>query len=199
MNYLSNSEFMMDFEDFPGGKINLESERVREAVKLSNQQITEAKKWRGYLNALAVFAFEEWLNKREPSISVWRADCSVFKPEYANLISVVANLAAGNFKISLIVAGMISESVTVPRAVIDLPEFAPHFYVLLEVEEELEIASIRGFLRYDELAKLREKLVPKADWSYQLSTAWFNPNPDDLLLYLRYLEPETILLPEVGE
>lgn len=180
---MPEKDLLMDFEEIPEG-IDLLPEHFQEAVEISNAQLKEAKQWQAYLNALALFAFEEWLAEREPNLAVKRANCSLLKPEYANLIPVVSNLETGGFKICLIVAGAIYEWVTVPRAAIELQEFTPHFYVLLDVEEELEIASIRGFLQRDELEKALSKLQPEPDWTYQLPANLFRADADDLLLYL---------------
>lgn len=38
-------------------------------------------------------------------------------------------------------------------------------------------------------------LVPDADWTYDIPLTWFNCEPEDLLLYLRCLEPGAIVLP----
>ncbi len=94
---------------------------------------------------------------------------------------------------------MTDEEVTLPRAVIDLPEFIAHFYLLVEVQEEQETASVRGFLSYNQLQNRRKKVDLKADedWTYQLPFTWFDEDPDRLLLALRCLEPSAIPLPAI--
>jgi hypothetical protein len=81
--------------------------------------------------------------------------------------------------------------------VLDLPEFTAHFYVVIGIEEDLEIAAIRGFLRYDQLVNYQSELQPEVDWNYHLPLAWFNREPNELLLYLQCLAPTAIPLPEI--
>jgi len=71
--------------------------------------------------------------------------------------------------------------------------------VVLAVEEEQEQVRIFGFLRRDQLGdRLQSANLPaEPDWTYELPLAWFDPEPDRLLLYLRCLEPTAIPLPAV--
>jgi hypothetical protein len=178
--------------------IPLEPEQFDQAVELSEQIGNEVRKWQVYLQALALLSFEEWLQQREPEISLERERASVLQPQYANAINAVCNLNVGEFKVCLIPNISFSdEEVIVPRAIIDLPEFTAHFYVVIGIEEELEVAAIRGFLRHDQLVNYQPQLQAEADWTYQLPLAWFNREPDELLLYLQCLEPTAIPLPEI--
>ena len=116
-------------------------------------------------------------------------------------IEAACNLKVGKFKVCLVAIGTATdEVVALPRAVIDLPEFTAHFYVVVEIIEELEQATIHSFLRYDQLLKRQRSvnLIPEPDWTYNLPLAWFETNVDDLLLYLRCLEPHAIPLPKTS-
>ncbi len=198
MNSLSDlTDDWVEFENLTE-TIPLEPEQFDHAVELSEQIGNEARKWQVYLQALALLSFEEWLQQREPEISVNREHASVLQPQYANAINAVCNLNVGEFKVCLIPNISFSdEEVIVPRAIIDLPEFTAHFYVVIGIEEELEVAAIRGFLRHDQLVNYQPQLQAEADWTYQLPLAWFNREPDELLLYLQCLEPTAIPLPEI--
>jgi hypothetical protein len=198
MNSLSDlTNDWVEFENLTE-TIPLEPEQFDHAVELSEQIGNEARKWQVYLQALALLSFEEWLQQREPEISVNREHASVLQPQYANAINAVCNLNVGEFKVCLIPNISFSdEEVIVPRAIIDLPEFTAHFYVVIGIEEELEVAAIRGFLRHDQLVNYQPQLQAEADWTYQLPLAWFNREPDELLLYLQCLEPTAIPLPEI--
>jgi hypothetical protein len=198
MNYLTDlTDDWVEFENLTE-TIPLESEQLDQALELSDQIGNEARKWQVYLQVLALLSFEEWLQQREPEICVNRERCSVLQPQYANALDAVCNLNIGEFRVCLIPTISFSDKeVTVPRAVVDFPEFAAHFYVIIGIEEELEVAAIRGFLRHDQLVNYQPQLQAEVDWTYQLPLAWFNREPDELLLYLQCLEPTAIPLPEI--
>ncbi|MEO1377431.1 MAG: DUF1822 family protein, partial [Cyanobacteria bacterium J06635_10] len=146
-------------------------------------------------------AFENWLESRGNSYTINREECTIFQPALANLIPAVANLKVGDFKVCLITPGsFIDEQITIPRAAVDLPEYIPHFYVLVEVLEEEEKAVIQGFISYKELSERQQSvnLEPESDWTYELPLTWFCNEPDRLLLYLRCLEPSAIPLPVIS-
>ena len=75
---------------------------------------------------------------------------------------------------------------------LDLPEFAAHWYVLVEVLEESEQAQIHGCFSYDRLAS--DALAVELDWNYTVPLERFTLNSDALLLNLRCLNPQAISL-----
>jgi len=197
-NYITN--LTNDFVEFESELeiIVLEPEQPQQALEISQFLRNESRRWHLYLQALALLAFEEWLQKREPNIFINKEQSSVFQLSHANLIDAVCHLSVGEFKVCLIpTISFTDEEVTVPRAVLDLPEFTAHFYVVIGIEEDLEIAAIRGFLRYDQLVNYQSELQPEVDWNYHLPLAWFNREPNELLLYLQCLAPTAIPLPEI--
>ena len=198
MNYLTDViDDWLEFEDF-SETIPFYEEQLSQALELSNLVGNESRKWQVYLQGLTLLSFEEWLRKREPEISLDKEHSSVLQPKYANAIDAVCNLRIGEFKLCLIpTISFTDEEITIPRSVVDLPEFKAHFYVVIGIEEELEVAAIRGFLRHDQLVNYQPQLQPEADWTYQLPIAWFNREPNELLLYLQCLDPSAIPLPEI--
>ncbi len=176
----------------------LDSEQFEQAVQMSNQVISEPRQWQTYLNGLALLSFTQWLQEKLANILISDNCCSLRQPKYANVIEAVCNLIVGEFKLCLITSeSLLDEVVTVPIAAIDLPEFAAHFYVVIEVQEELKTAIIRGFTRYDELINYRQvfNLHPEVDWNYSLPLSLFDPEPNHLLFYLRFLDSAAIELP----
>ena len=174
----------------------LESEHFQSAKKISDglrpagsdRVNNEAEKWQTYLNALALLGFEEWLSTRITQQPIKRD-------------SNINYLKVGEFKLCLIATeNILDEEVNLAVDMIERPELAAHFYVLLEVLEEQEEVIIRGFLRYDELINYttRVKLQPR-DGFYRLPLAQFDPEPNHLLFYSRFLEPTAIPLPIVTE
>ncbi|MGB6300750.1 MAG: DUF1822 family protein [Rivularia sp. (in: cyanobacteria)] len=190
----------LEFEQLPAEAIPLSPSQVDLAIELSDKIKDESKQWQTYLNALSLSAFENWLESRGHSFDINRDECTVFQPSLANLIPTVANLQVGEYKLCLITTGsFIDEQVDISRIVIDLPEYIPHFYVLIEVLEEEEKAVIQGFISYKELISRQESvnLKPDSDWTYEIPLTWFCNEPDRLLLYLRALEPSAISLPAI--
>ncbi|MBD1841770.1 DUF1822 family protein [Coleofasciculus sp. FACHB-64] len=198
MNYLTDlTDDWVEFEEL-AETIPLESEQLDQAVELSNQVGKEDRKWQIYLQALSLLSFEEWLRKREPEISLNREHSSVLQPQYVNAIDAVFNLRVGEFKVCLIpTITLTDKEVTIPRAVVDLPEFTAHFYVVIGIEEDLGISAIRGFLRHDQLINYQPQLQSEVDWNYQISIDFLNREPNELLLYLQCLIPSAIPLPEI--
>jgi hypothetical protein len=160
----------------------LESEHFQEAKKISVIANNEADKWQSYLNALALLGFEKWLSTHITQQLIKRD-------------SNISYLKVGEFKVCLIATeNILDEEVKLAVDIIQKPELAAHFYVLLEVLEEQEEVIIRGFLRYDELVNYTIKLQSR-DGFYRLPLAEFDPEPNHLLFYSRFLEPTAIPLP----
>ncbi|NES85899.1 MAG: DUF1822 family protein [Moorea sp. SIO2B7] len=197
-NYLTDLTFdLLEFEGLTE-TIELEQKQSEEALQLSQKVKTKGRQWQVYLQYLALFGFEEWLHKRAVEIPVNRKKCSVVQPQYANFMDAVCNLQVGDFKVCLIPSICFTdEEITIPRAVVDLPEFKAHFYVAIGIDSELELVGIRGFLRHDKLTEFQSQLQPEEDWNYYLPLTCFNREIDQLLLYLQCLSPEAIPLPEI--
>jgi hypothetical protein len=180
----------------------LESEHFEEAKKMtdghslpisekrsagSDRSNNEADKWQTYLNALALLGFEEWLSTRITQQPIKRD-------------SNISYLKVGEFKLCLIATEhILDEQVNLAVDFIERPELAAHFYVLLEVLEEQEEVIIRGFLRYDELINYTTIKLQPRDGFYRLPLAEFNPEPNHLIFYSRFLEPTAIPLPVATE
>ncbi|MEM9543547.1 MAG: DUF1822 family protein [Cyanobacteria bacterium P01_E01_bin.42] len=179
--------------------IALEPEWRVEAQSLSHTVKGEVHQWQTYLNGFAFFAFEQWLSERLPDRPIQRENCTLFQPHLANIFEPVCNLEVGDFSICLITCdGGNNRTISLPKMALDLPQFASHFYILMEIEEEAEQAIVRGVLRYDRWLEFKQNqsLVAKNDWTYRVSLDAFDPEPNHLLSYCRYLDPKAIALPE---
>ncbi|MBF2015300.1 MAG: DUF1822 family protein [Rivularia sp. T60_A2020_040] len=188
----------LEFEQLSPEAISLSQSQINQAIELSSQVRNESKQWQTYLNALSLSAFENWLESRSNSLNINRDECTVLQPGLASLIPTLTNLKVGEFKLCLITSGsFIDEQIDISRIVVDLPEYIPHFYVLVEVLEEEETAIIQGFLSYKELSERQQSsnLQPDSDWTYSIPLTWFCNEPDRLIFYLRCLEPSAIPLP----
>jgi hypothetical protein len=199
-NFNNSFDLLLDFESLSVEALPLTSEQIEQAIEISNQIINQERQWKTYLNSLALFGFQSWLESRVPEMPINSAQCSLWQPKYSNVIEGVFNLEVNHFKICLIATGSMDEDViTIPRAVIDLPEYVAHFYVIVNVQDEQEEVNIKGFISYDKFLEHKKlvNLQPQLDWTYELSWDYFNSEPDDLILYLRCLEPNTIALPAI--
>ncbi|MEM7714656.1 MAG: DUF1822 family protein [Cyanobacteria bacterium P01_A01_bin.68] len=202
MNNLSTDTLPMtiEFQQLPPEAVSLSRSQIIRAVELSDKIKDESKQWQTYLNALSLSAFETWLESRGSSFNINLSECTVLQSASANLIPNVANLKIGEYRICIITTGsFIDEQVDISRIVVDLPEYIPHFYVLVEVIEEEEKAVIQGFLSYQEflIKQQNVQLTPDLDWNYEIPLTWLCNEPDRLLLYLNCLAPEAISLPAI--
>ena len=196
-----DNNLLLDFESFSETGIELSTDQIERAVELSERIQDPERQWRTYINSLALFGFETWIEERDNSLTLNSDNCSVKDRSYASYIDGVFNLTVGEYKICLLTNGAaIDEFVSIDRALIELPEYAAYFYVLVEVVEEQAEVRIDRFISYEQIIERKQaaNLSADADWTYEIPLAWFNSEPDDLLLHLRCLEPSiSIDLPAV--
>ncbi|MEM9510154.1 MAG: DUF1822 family protein [Cyanobacteria bacterium P01_E01_bin.35] len=198
-NYnIAPNNYLLDFESFSTSGIELSPNQIEQAVALSDRIINPERQWQTYLNSLALFGFETWLQERDNALNLNSDHCSVKQPSYANYIDGGFNLIVGEYKLCLLTNGVtIDDLISVDRALIDLPEYAAHFYILINVVEEQAEVKIDRFISYQEIiqGKQNANLTADTDWTYEIPLEWFNAQPDDLLLSLRCLDSSTITLP----
>lgn len=198
-NHSIHTDISELFQALPMQTVPLELEQIDQAVEISDRVLTESRQWKTYLNTLALFGFQQWLSEQSPELNVDYHQSPVWQPHYANVIEAACGIKVGDFKLCLVATSELDASIQLPRATIDLPEFAAHFYVAVRILEEQEQAEIWGFLRYDQwtLHQQTEPLNAESDWNYCVPVAWFDRDPTHLLLHLRCLEPTAISLPEM--
>ena len=168
----------------------LELEYYQKARKISQNIDGEKNQWQAYLNQLALLGFQEWLQQQIPDIEV--------KQENDIFHSKRTNLQVGQFKIQLItVDSLVEDFVTIREENITSPKLAAHFYVLVEVLEEVEQIRIHGVIRYDQLYQNYKSaaLTTTNDILHQIRLDDFDSQINNLLLYIRFLEVEAIPLP----
>ncbi|PSB23490.1 DUF1822 family protein [Stenomitos frigidus] len=195
INPPTHSTDPLDWEFLVLDNTELTPEQVEQAVQISQTVHAPMKQWPVYLQALALIGFQEWLAERAPDLDVTDTHCSILQPQYANLIEAVCNLQVGAFSLCLMTIGSVTDAlVSFPRAVMDVPQFAPHLYVLMQVLEEEMQVQVYGYLRSDQVAELQRShaLQASSNWTYTLPVSWFNPDETELLLDLRCLEPQAL-------
>ncbi|MBV6625921.1 MAG: DUF1822 family protein [Rivularia sp. (in: Bacteria)] len=164
----------------------LEAEHYEKANNISQNINDEKNQWRVYLNQLALFGFEEWLQEQIPDIEI--------RHDYTNFQQKSVNLRVGEFKVQLITVDSIYENfITISQENITSPQFAAHFYVLVEILEEAEQLIIHGIIRHDELSQVEKSEICKIPLSN------FDSEINNLFLYIRFLEIEAIPLPKPTE
>ena len=192
------NNLLRDFSD-SSAAIDLEPQWIERALSIGQNSNNFTRKFNLYLQTLTLFCFESWLSTREPSLSVHVADASIFKTELANILDVVWNFQVGDFKVCLIPTLDASEAeITIPRYVIDIPEFTANFYVLVEIDEDLEIGSIKGFIDYNHLSDYKNYYTLESDWNYAVPLKLFESKTEKLLLNLQCLDAEAITIPEAN-
>ncbi|MDY6941066.1 MAG: DUF1822 family protein [Cyanobacteriota bacterium] len=197
----------------------LEPEDFDRAKATSDILGTEELQWQVYLTVLALLSFEGWITIKLENCQVKIEDSSIFNPRLVQFVDAACNVRVGDFKVCVIATeNPTDEMVLIPKAAIDLPEFAAHFYVFLEVLEEEEEAIFRGILRRDRLDEYRQSSELSFtgngykssdgnsdanshnnnnlhdDWHYEIPLAWFDGEPNHLLFDCRYLDPQNIPL-----
>ncbi|NEP35858.1 DUF1822 family protein [Moorena sp. SIO3B2] len=184
--------------------LTLELEQQQKALDIANQMAKKSEILAIYLQELALLVFEDWLEKREPSLRVERAANELVNSELsqaiAKVINAVCNLRVGDFKICLIPSlGFSDPLVNLPQGIVTIPQFTAHFYVVIAIDDDLGIAGIKGVNRYDQLVKDISNLAVGSDHNYELPLSRFTMSGDDLLLDLQCLSPEEIPLPEIPQ
>lgn len=186
---MSHSSYFQDFRLFIPETVWLEPEHLLIAQKISSSDTSSFNdSWQTYLNVLALLAFEEWLKERLPNKVISRDTSS---------IQTGGNLKIDDFKFFAIATEhLLDEVVKISQAVIDKPELASHFHVLLEVLEEEEKVLVKGFLPYKQLIEVKSHLkLSVNEGCYQIPLSVFDMEPTHLLVYQNYLQPSDFALP----
>jgi Protein of unknown function (DUF1822) len=184
----------LDIEALTDEQIELSPAQIKQAARQSQAVTDQSQQLQLYIHALALLGFKEWLAEWASELEINESRCSLFQRD--RFVSV-CHFSVAKFDLCLIANPVLLEStVSFPKAVVDLHQFAPHIYVLIEVYEEQMQIKVRGYLRQDQLSKQR-RLHPLKSISndrYSVPLDWFNPDPTALLLELRCLTPYPVLL-----
>jgi hypothetical protein len=191
------TSFLDELEILPLEAISLTPEQMERAAELSDRATHPHQRWQVYLNSLALIGFEAWLEQRTTDLTLNSHSCTILEPELMDAAIAVCNLYANGFKLCLIGTGSLLENeLAIPKAAIDDTDLKAHFYVPIEVNEEQGQVLITGFLRSDQLNQHQQitPLIVGEDDTYRLPLQWFEPDANQLLLYLSCLEPAAIPL-----
>lgn len=191
--------------------ITLSPKQMAWAIELSQSIISEPQRWQTYLNALALVGIEQWLQKRAPELTLsneWLpgkeidafTDSShqklrMRKPTHSTLNESICQLKVNDFNLYLLtMSSLYDTKASLSKRAVESSQFIPHFYVLVEVIEELGQANILGYLQRERFIHQQQSigLQPESNTTYLLPVDWFEQDSDKLLLCLRCLEPTAI-------
>lgn len=212
MTYSTQENDFLDWETLPLDGIELSVDTLERAACLAQTQAEGDRQWQLYLNALALFGFEQWLSDRATDLTVEASTDSLTPfmlppsplpspPEALEPESelAIAPIQVGDFRVCLLAMGSLTdESIPLPQALLDSPDGVAHFYVLVDVLEEQEQVRIQGYFRYDQWVSRQQSslAISPVAGSYALPLSWFAASPNTLLLELRALSPAAIPLPQ---
>jgi hypothetical protein len=179
--------------------IDLFPEQIDRAIQLSYQvsiaaPIDESQdlEWQVYLNALALFGVEQWLEEWAPELGFDTSQCSLFQPNTHRFHNTITHVQVGQFDLCLIVTiDRGDPTIAIPKIILNTTTQTTSFYVLVELLEEQMQAMVYGYLPHEQLVSQRDRLegrsVSEMDYAVPLNA--FNLEPTGLLLELRCLEP----------
>lgn len=185
----------LDWATLSLDSITLTPDQIGQAIRQSQSCTHPDRQWQAYLHALALEGFQEWVRDRAPELPL-----TVDRPASASAIASewvegVRLLQVNGITVALLATGALDDTtLALPRATVDLADYAAHLYVWVEVLDEQEQVRVCGSIRRDALLSHLTTLQPDADWSYGIALDWFDPEPDHVLLDLRLLSPAAIAL-----
>ena len=183
------------------------------AREISQKVTGERNQWKTYLSAIALFAFEEWLQELVTDIKIDINNASIFQTQYQSLTDTICNIQISNLKLCLItIDNLVDDWITVPENIIYSPELGAHLYVLLEIMEDEGKLIVHGFMHRDEILKYQKSvnltgtnltgtnLTSKNQSSNSIKIPFvrFDTEINNLLIYARFLEPNAITLPKAS-
>ncbi|NES70922.1 MAG: DUF1822 family protein, partial [Okeania sp. SIO2D1] len=172
--------------------IDLESEDFQQATLLSDHFNNEAQQWQAYVNILGLLALKKWLSDRHLTLD---NPIESLPPHQIISSEPICPLQVNGFTVCLLTdENIVNEGIEIPDKMINSPEFAAHFYILIQVSVEEEEAILIGFIRHDQFKN--RSLQKNEIGNYQLSLTQLNYDSSHLILNLKYLSPAAIKLPE---
>ncbi|NET44729.1 DUF1822 family protein [Okeania sp. SIO2B3] len=172
--------------------IDLEPEDFQEATLLSDRFNNEAQQWQAYVNILGLLALKKWLSDRHLTLD---NPIESLPPHQIISSEPICPLQVNGFTVCLLTnENIVNEGIEIPEKMIYSPDFAAHFYVLIQVLVEEEEAILIGFIRHDQFKN--RSLQKNEIGNYQLSLTQLNYDSSHLILNLKYLSPAAIKLPK---
>lgn len=182
----------LDTEAITDEQVELSLSQMQQAARLSQSIADASQQWQVYLHALALAGFKQWIEEWAAELEVDDSRCSIAQPDR---FIAVHHLFIAKFNLCLVATPLLLNSkIHIPKPIIDQHQFAPHIYVLIEVQEEQMQMKVCGYLRRDTLFEQQRSHPLKAapNEMYEVPLDWFNFDSTALLLELRCLQPYPI-------
>ena len=198
-NSIENVPFGIPSDDF----VDIPEGNIEDSIHLSKPIADPKIRWQSYVSLLALEGFSEWIEQKRETTGLDlfydRSQAKLLLPTYPDQPATIAHLKLNNhFRLCLIATvGTLDEEIELPSAIVDQPKQAAHFYINVLVDTESNVASIRGFLRYDQLQTYQQRHpATPVDGTYSIPMTEFEPRTDRLLLLAHSLNPTAIEIPE---
>lgn len=174
-----------DFVDLSPDDVELSPTQIDAAIQSSQSVDDPTQQWQAYLNLLAREAVMQWLGDRVPE---------KHSRNQSTNFEIGTQIEITGFKLDILALGSVTEAeLLLPADWLQSPALAAHFYIVVEVLEDLELARIYGFMARDRLLS-QNPLLRRAHYTLALNRC--DRDLNTLLLYLRCLDPHTIPLPQ---
>ena len=187
---------LLEWEALSDEGIELTSNQIIEAARLSHSISDSTRQWQTYLHVLAFFGLNVWLEEVAPDLTIVDVDQFIQQPHDTKTVEAAYDVQVAGFKLCLIVTDDRAHPVVyMPKSVVDSTPSVPDFYVLMEVLEEEGQVQICGYLRRDRLVTQQRIYESVSNQMYAIPSDWFTLEPTLLLLELRFLEPQQAQAP----
>lgn len=185
-----------DWTVLPLDTVTLSNADIENAVQVSQAISKPDRQWQIYRHALALSGFKQWLRSRSPRFPLHAETCSLYQPAIASLVESVCQLSVNNMKVCLLALGCLDDPIlSIPRAVLDLSDYAAQIYILVDVLEEHQQVQVVGYGTHSQLMSQIIERNPTS-WTYDIAKATFTTDVDSLLLILERLDPNSVPLPQ---
>ncbi len=195
------TDLLTDLEPLSAEVVSLSAVQIDQARQAGLAVTDPEQQWQVYLSQLAQLGFGDWLERRGlvAAYTIGGGSVGADLPHQGGAMPIAWVMVNG-FKLCLIVApSWLDERLDISSTALVLqpPDRAADFYVIVQIYEEQQQAMIHSFLRYDQLLGHNQtgELQRNADGDYAVPLAWFEAQPDRLLLYLRCLDPASLRQP----
>lgn len=179
----------LEFDPWQSATVDLSEGDIDGAIQACQHLPQGHLQWQGYLQAIAVKGFAQWLAT---------SDLELFAEVTADAgLAAGVTCRIGAFRVYLIAQGSLSDGVIeIPQGTLEATDKAIHLYVLAMVQDETNQVTILGGLRRDRLLVQQQQSALAADGqgNYECPVAWFDSSPEQLLLWLTCLNPETLMM-----
>ncbi len=171
-----------DFEPIAYTTVLLTDDQIAQATRMAANR-PDAQRWSVYLNMLTLYGVQQWLQQAEFPQTV----CHLNEQQ-----GIQCNV--GDYRLCVLpITSLAEDQVQLPSVAVEGTD-AIQLYLLAEVQEELAQVCIRAGLRADQIQQLiaTQPELSQSPHQLWLPLSAFQELPEQLLLYLRCLDPSAM-------